>query len=321
VVDRAEWLSRRTFAGGAFDPADLARRKREAGVSVSVCLPARNVGATVGAIVKSVREAWTGAIPLVDEIVAIDARSGDGTAAAAGAAGATVVAEDDLLPDLGPCRGKGDALWRSLAAVSGDLVVWLDADVEDLDPAFVPGLLGPLLTDPDVGYVKGFYQRPLGARAGDGGRVTEICARPLLNLFYPELAGLVQPLSGEAAGRRELLEELPFFGGYAVEIGLLLDIARRHGLEPLAQVDLGERRHTHQPTAALGRMAHLITRAVLRRLADDGRAPRDLAQGGTYARPVVRDGGVSLGMVDDPLVERPPIATRPEYRALRASRS
>jgi glucosyl-3-phosphoglycerate synthase len=312
---REEWLARRTFRGADFDPERLAARKRALGLGVSVCLPALDVADTVGAIVEAVRSRWRDEVGLVDQVAVIDGRSSDDTARVAAEAGAEVFQEDEVLPEAGSRRGKGEALWKSLAAVSGDLVVWLDSDVREFDPAFVPGLLGPLLTERGVGYVKALYRRPLGDGAEGGGRVTEICARPLLNLFYPELAGLVQPLSGEAAGRRGLLERLPFMGGYAVEIGLLLDIVRRFGLASLAQVDLGERRHRHQDTAALGEMAYVITQAVVRRLAQDGRAPFELAEPGPYRRPVARGDGYALRELALELDERPPMATFASYQA------
>ena len=235
---------------------------------MSVALPSRDVAETVGPIVTAIREAWTGALPLVDQVLVIDSASTDATAAVAEAAGAQVV--------VAPEPGKGEALQASLDAVDGDLVVWLDADVAPFDPAFVPGLLGPLLHLPAVQYVKGFYRRDLHGRPDDGGRVTEICARPLINLLYPDLAGFVQPLAGEAAGRTEALRRIPLAGGYAVELALLIDLWERHGLGALAQVDLGRRAHRHQTTRALGRMAQEITRSVLERVVREGRAPPGL---------------------------------------------
>jgi glucosyl-3-phosphoglycerate synthase len=308
-VDRDDWLRRRTYRGADFDPESLAEAARGRGLSISVCLPALNVADTVGPIVTAVRERLVEGPALVDEVVVMDSRSADDTAAIAAAAGARVVQDDEVLPGLGPGRGKGEAMWKSLAAVRGDVVVWLDADVTDFDPAFVAGLVGPLVEDPDVGYVKAVYRRALGADGDGGGRVTEICARPLINLFYPELAGFAQPLSGEAAGRRELLSAVPFFTGYAVELGLLIDLSRRVGLGALAQVDLGVRRHANQPTAALGAMASTITQAVLRRLADEGRAPESLLDGaGAYARPVPGPDGLVLSRIDTRPGERPPMA-------------
>lgn len=305
-MERDSWLRTRSFDGSSFDAEELARRRRADGVSVSVVLPALNVEGTVGPIVAAVRERWMGPGGLVDELVVVDSRSGDRTAAEAREAGAVVVQDDALLPSAGTGRGKGEAMWKSLAATTGDLVLWLDADVRDFDAAFVPGMLGPLLTVPEVAFTKAVYRRAMGD-GDDGGRVTEICARPLLNLFHPALGVLAQPLSGEQAGRRDLLESLPFFTGYAVEIGLLIDVLRVRGLGALAQVDLGRRVHVNQPTAALGPMAYAITQAVLRRLADEGRVPPGLADAGPYARPVRGADGWVLEEREVRPQERPPI--------------
>lgn len=308
-VERDEWLARRTYRGADYDPERLARRAADQGLRVSVCLPALNVADTVGDIVAAVRARLVDEVPLVSEIVVVDSRSTDATRAVAAEAGARVVEDHRILPRLAPGRGKGEALWKSLAVLSGELVVWLDSDVVDFDPAFVPGLVGPLLDEPEVGYVKAVYRRRLGDDADGGGRVTEICARPLINLFYPELAGFAQPLSGEAAGRRDLLASVPFFSGYAVEIGLLIDLLRTAGLGALAQVDLGERRHANQTTAALGAMASTIAQAVLRRVAEEGRAPDDLAGPGLYARPARGDDdALSLTVLDTRPDERPPMS-------------
>ena len=306
-VNRDEWLARRTYRGADFDPEELAHQARREDLRISVCLPALNVSDTVGPIVETLRRRLMVEIPLVREIVVMDGSSTDGTRRAAEEAGARVVADREVLPRLAPGRGKGEAMWKSLAVLSGDLVVWLDADVIDFDPAFVSGLLGPLLMDPEVGYVKALYRRALGADDDGGGRVTEICARPLINLFYPELAGFAQPLSGEAAGRRDLMCSVPFFNGYAVEIGLLIDICRYAGLGALAQVDLGSRRHTNQSTAALGAMASTISQAVLKRVAQEGRAPDDLPGAGAYVRPVREAGGYVLSALDTRPDERPPM--------------
>jgi len=315
-VSPEDWLARRTFRGAGFDPEELAFARRALGLTVSVCLPTLEVADTVGEIVDAVRRHWVEETGLVDQVAIVDCDSADDTVRVAAEAGAEVFRAAEILSEAGTRPGKGEALWKSLAAVSGDLIVWLDSDVRDFDPGFVPGLLGPLLTDPEVRYVKAFYRRPLGAAPEGGGRVTEICARPLINLFYPELAGFLQPLAGEAAGRRTLLERLPFMGGYAVEIGLLVDIVRRFGLAPLAQVDLGERRHRHQPPPALGEMAYVITQAVLRRVAEEGRAPDALAAAGPYLRPVPDgDGGFVLGERTVALDERPPMRSLAGSRA------
>ena len=305
-MTREEWLLERTFAGADVDPDALAAQRAATGTSVSVVLPALNVADTVGPIVEAIRGRWMGPGGLVDEVVVIDSVSSDWTARVAERAGGRVVQDRAVLTGQGTRRGKGEAMWKSLAATSGDIVVWIDGDIEDFDDAFVPGLVAPLLRDEAIGYVKAYYRRPLGKAADDGGRVTEICARPLINRFFPELAGFVQPLSGEAAGRRSLLERVPFFCGYAVEIGLLIDILGLAGLDAMAQVDLGERRHRNQPTAALGRMAYEITHAVLSR---SGSTDADAEPPGGYVRPAqTGDGALALERSDVSLGERPPMA-------------
>src|SRR5437016_468354 len=246
-----EWFERRTFHHSRYpDLAALVDAKRARGLSVSVCLPTRNEAATVAPIVELIRSVLVRRVPLVDEIVVMDSMSTDGTVEAAREAGAIVCQDRDVLPELEPLGGKGDAMWKSLFVVSGDVIVFIDADIRNFDPRFVYGLLGPLLLEPEVQYVKALYERPIEANAGiaatGGGRVTELVARPLLNLFFPELVALIQPLSGEYAGTRELFESVPFFTGYGVEFGLLLDIVDRIGLEGLAQVDMDVRIHRNQ---------------------------------------------------------------------------
>src|SRR5918997_1175596 len=254
------WTTYRTSNAGQWPAAELVRAKK--GTRVSVVIPARNEEATVGAIVATIRHHLIERVRLVDEIVVVDSRSTDGTVAAAEAAGARVVSQDDVTRGLPRMEGKGDALWAGLAASTGDVVAFVDGDLRDFSPHFVTGLLGPLLTDPSVGFVKGFYHRPLvgasGVEEDGGGRVTEIGARPLLNLFWPELSGVVQPLAGEYAGRRRTLELIPFVSGYGVEIAMLIDLLDLVGLDALAQVDLGERHHRNQSTEALGRMSAQI---------------------------------------------------------------
>jgi glucosyl-3-phosphoglycerate synthase len=270
----ADWFDRRTWAEPAWTVEELVVAK--AGRTVSVVLPALDEEATVGGVVAVVRPLLGS---LVDELVVVDSGSTDATAAVARAAGARVVSREEALPGVAVRPGKGEVLWRALAATTGDLVVYLDADLVDLDPAFVPSLLGPLLTAPGVELVKGFYHRPLRIGDGDpvrdgGGRVTELVARPALAALRPQLAGIVQPLGGEYAATRELLESLPFAGGYGVEIGLLLDTQERRGLDAIAQVDLGVRKHRHRSLRALGVTAAEVLSAVLRRsgLPDAGSA-------------------------------------------------
>ncbi|MEU3609309.1 glucosyl-3-phosphoglycerate synthase [Streptomyces sp. NPDC035033] len=268
------WLTRRSWSVSDRPLERVLAAKR--GTTVSVVLPALNEEATVGDIVGVIRrELMTPAVPLVDELVVIDSGSTDRTAEVAAAAGARVVARDDVLPRIPAVPGKGEVLWRSLMVTSGDVVCFVDADLRDFSADFVTGIVGPLLTDPDVEFVKAMYDRPFGAEPdgaapggspGQGGRVTELVARPLLNLHWPRLAGFVQPLGGEYAARRSLLERLPFPVGYGVELGLLVDALHTVGLDALAQVDVGVRKHRHQDERALGRMAAAIYRTAQLRL-------------------------------------------------------
>ena len=249
---------------GAFAVGDLLAAKASSGTTVSACLPARNEEATVGGVVRAIRECLTGKIPLVDEIIVVDDHSSDGTAEVAARAGARVVDARHVLADHGEGHGKGEALWKSVYASTGDLIVWIDADLVDFDPGFVLGLLGPLLTDPSVHFVKGRYHRPEVDGVG-GGRVTELMARPLLSQFFPELSEIAQPIGGEYAGRRTLLERLPFVVGYGVDVALLIDAWREVGLDGIAQVDLGVRNHRHRTLDELGPTALAVSQAILGR--------------------------------------------------------
>ncbi|MER7826598.1 MULTISPECIES: glucosyl-3-phosphoglycerate synthase [unclassified Streptomyces] len=262
------WLADRSWAAADRPLDQLLDRKRAAGTTVSVVLPALDEEATVGAIVEVIRRELIEGLPtpLVDELVVVDSGSADRTAEVAAKAGARVVHRDEILPRVPALPGKGEVLWRSLLATHGDIVCFVDADLRDFSAAFVSGIVGPLLTDPDVHFVKAMYDRPLGERPGQGGRVTELVARPLLNLHWPQLAGFVQPLGGEYAVRRSLLERLPFPVGYGVELGLLVDALHTVGLDALAQVDVGVRLHRHQDGQALGRMAAAIYRTAQVRL-------------------------------------------------------
>jgi glucosyl-3-phosphoglycerate synthase len=240
---------------------------------VSVCLPARECAETVGEIVGALAELRdAGAI---DEIVVVDAASADGTAAVAERAGAVVWQEDELLPSYGPVLGKGDAMWRALSALDGDLVCFLDADTQGFSASFAIGLLGPLVFETGISFVKAFYRRPFVqggvSLAEEGGRVNHLTARPALALFYPQLAEVRQPLAGEVAARRELLEGLPFATGYGVEIAMLIDVWREVGLEGIAQVDLDEHRNRHQPLSALEPMASAVLASIARRLEQEDR--------------------------------------------------
>lgn len=238
---------------------------RKDGRTISVCLPARDEASTIGPIVAALHRELVEGVRLVDELIVVDDHSDDDTAAIARDAGARVVHAADVLPDLELGPGKGQAMWKSLHVSSGDLVAWCDADIRDFDVRFVTGILGPLVEHEDVGFVKGFYDRPLAGEPGGGGRVTELLARPLISLLFPHLAAVVQPLAGEYGGRRDVLESVPFVGGYGVELGLLVDIAERFGPGTIAQVDLGERIHRNRPLDELGPQATTILHTALRR--------------------------------------------------------
>jgi glucosyl-3-phosphoglycerate synthase len=274
----ANWFDRRTFTHDQFGSAEeLVIAKQAAGLTISVCVPTRNEAATIGPIVRLLRQELVENVPLLDELTVMDAGSDDDTGAIAAAEGATVFVERDVLPEEGQGSGKGEGLWKSVHACTGDILAWVDADIANFHPHFVTGLVGPLLADRTIGYTKGFYQRPIrvGANAElhptEGGRVTELLARPLLNAFWPALAGLVQPLSGEFAGRRELLERIPFYSGYGVELGLLVDIFNEAGIDAIAQVDLERRVHRNQEIAALSRMSFGILQTAMAHLAEEGR--------------------------------------------------
>lgn len=252
----------RSFRHDDFTLADLLAHKGS--TTVSVCLPARNEAATVASIVTTLHDELL--VPgVIDEIVVIDDHSTDSTASVAASAGARVVDAAAILPEFGGGHGKGEVLWKSLFVTDGDLVVWCDADISEFGSRFVSGLLGPLLCEPDVDFAKGFYQRPDNDSRG-GGRVTELVARPMLSLYFPGLAELRQPLSGEYAGRRSVLETLPFFQGYGVDIGLLIDLSATIGTGRLAQVDLEVRHHRNRSLEELGPQAASILQTVLHRV-------------------------------------------------------
>jgi glucosyl-3-phosphoglycerate synthase len=295
------------MAAPDLDVAALVDAKSRSRTSISVCLPARNEEATVGQIVATVRRNLVEHAPLVDEVVVVDDGSTDATAEAASWEGARVVAVDEILPDVGHGSGKGNALWLSLYACEGDVVCWLDADVRNFGSHFVTRLVAPLLTDPAVGFVKGYYRRPLHGEATGGGRVTELMARPLISALFPHLAGFVQPLAGEYAGRRALLETVPFVEGWGVEIGLLVDLVANFGSEAIAQVDLDVREHRNRPLDELGPQAMAILVTGLRRAG----VPVDKR----LAELVRYDAAQHPERVSVEIRERPPMITVPAYRA------
>jgi glucosyl-3-phosphoglycerate synthase len=296
-------VTRRDRHAGQWQAEHLVCAKGD--TRISVVIPARDEEPTIGSIVRMIRGRLVDEVPLVDELLVVDSYSRDRTAQVACDAGAWVVAQDDVLRHLPRMPGKGDALYKGLAASGGDVVVFIDGDLRDFSDHFVTGLLGPLLTEPEIAYVKGFYRRPLGSAETGGGRVTELMARPLINAYWPELAGFVQPLAGEYGGRREVLERLPFVTHYGVEIGHLIDLLDLVGVDALAQVDLGVRRHHHQSTHALGRMAGQILHTVLDRLHRSGRIA-----GTSPARTLTQFlGSRSLVLTDVSVVNRPPLAS------------
>lgn len=287
----------RTFHHREFPVERLREAKRG---TVTAALPTREVADTVGPIV----EALLGLDGLVDQVLVVDAASEDGTADRALALGAEVHQEADLMPQFGQVLGKGDAMWRALAVARGDFVVYLDSDSREFSGHFATGMLGPLLVREGVEFVKGTFRRPFSVDGGslphDGGRVTELTARPLLSAFYPELAGFAQPLAGEVAARRELFQRIPFATGYAVETAMLLDARDAVGIAAMAQVDLEERRNRHQPLPALGPMAYAVLRVVLDRLRREGRLLDDVAP------PLQTADG---GLIQVEHVVRPPFAS------------
>jgi glucosyl-3-phosphoglycerate synthase len=309
VHSRAQaWYDRRTWHWRDWPAEVLLEHKRRAQARISVVIPARNEERTVADVVGSLRAALVERTPLVDEVVVIDSDSSDRTAAVAAEAGATVHRAREIAPEFGGHPGKGEALWKSLFVTEGDLLVFVDADLTQWGPHFVTGLLGPLLApEPEVLLVKGFYARvaSAGSESTEGGRVTELVARPLLSLWWPELSGVVQPLAGEWAARRELMESLAIPVGYGVELSTLLDTAARHGLDRIAQVDLDSRAHKHQADHDLALMAaELLVVAERRRGPALGPVPgeprlQQFAREGGEVRPVDRP---------VPVAERPPAA-------------
>jgi glucosyl-3-phosphoglycerate synthase len=309
-----DWFESRSYRHEQFAGLDqLARRKRELGATISLVLPTREVAPTLGPILEEVR-ALGESVPLVDQVLVVDARSSDGTPEVALAGGAEVFDESELMPAFGPVVGKGDAMWRALSVARGDLVVFADADTANFGRHFVYGLLGPLLREPRVRFVKGTYHRPFTAPDGtvvdDAGRVTELTAKPLFGIFYPELTGFGQPLAGEVAARRDLLCSIPFCTGYAVETAMMIDVLRQAGLEAMAQVDLGSRHNRSQRLLALGAMSYAVARAVLRRVSAEGRLPEGVtaADAETYVHAACRPDGVVLEQPRVRVLERPPMA-------------
>ena len=317
LVDK--WFAENTFNADEFqDLGYLLRLKRERGLSISLALPALNEETTVGNVIQTIKGALMETLPLLDEIVLIDSNSEDRTREIAQGLDVPVYIHQEVLPNYGSRRGKGEALWKSLYCTQGDIVIWLDTDIVNIHPRFAYGLIGPLLLRPDIQFVKGFYRRPLRVgdkiQAGGGGRVTELTARPLLNLFYPELSGVIQPLSGEYGGTRAALEQFSFFSGYGVEIGLLIDMLDKFGLTAIAQVDLQERIHHNQPLEALSKMSFAIIQAVIRKL--ESRYGQNFLENVNKTMKLIRYEQDSFMLDIEEIAERdrPAMIELPEYR-------
>jgi glucosyl-3-phosphoglycerate synthase len=317
VVDK--WFAENTFHANEFSDLNyLLTLKKEQNVTISLALPALNEEETVGRVIRTAKNILMSRVPLLDEIVLIDSNSADRTRQIAEKIGVPVHIHQHTLPRYGARKGKGEALWKSLYCTSGDIIIWIDTDIVNIHPRFIYGLIGPLLLRPEIDFVKGYYRRPLKVgnkmQAGSGGRVTELTARPLLNLFYPELSGIVQPLSGEYGGRRKVLEQLPFFSGYGVEIGLLIDMLEKFGVRSIAQVDLLERVHHNQPLEALSKMSFAIIQAVIRKL--EGKYGQNMLENVNKTMKMIRheQDRFFLDIEEIAEGERPPMIEIPEYQ-------
>lgn len=315
----SDWLETNTFHHSEFwDMQELLRAKQKAGVTISLCVPSLNEEATIGKEVIVFKSELMDRYPFIDEFAVIDSGSSDRTLEIAASYGADTYLSADILPEHGDKPGKGENLWKAIYQLKGDIICYVDADIKNIHPKFVTGLVAPLLYRPKIQYVKAFYDRPLAVsedvRPSGGGRVTEILVRPLFSMFFPELSALIQPISGEYAVRRELLETLSFPIGYGVETAHLIDVYRSHGLDALAQTDLDRRVHRNQSTVDLGKMAFGILQSFVNRLKTYGliSSKSDLseifrqfqAEGHRYEM-------VSREMIEE---ERPPMISIPEYK-------
>ena len=303
------WHRHRTFGSRSLPSAgDLAARKLASGERISVVLPALNEASTIGPICSTIKEHLIEGAGLVDELLVVDCSSTDGTPEIATEAGAVVHDIADLVPEMPVVLGKGEALWRSLSVVSGDIVVWIDSDIRNFSTRFVTRLVAPILSDPTISFTKGFYRRPIARGEelvpDEGGRVTELLARPMLAALFPELSGFIQPLSGEYAGHIDVLKRVPFFTGYSVEVGLLIDLLETVGLDAMAQVDLDERVHRNRTLAELGPMAYTIGKTILRRAEERGRLRGALD---FQSAPLLRPSPDGIEIHNSSEVERPPM--------------
>ncbi|MFQ5943119.1 MAG: glucosyl-3-phosphoglycerate synthase [Anaerolineales bacterium] len=316
LVDK--WFAENTFYADEFQNLkELLSRKEQTGLTISLAMPTLNEEETIGHVIQTIQRALVQEVPLLDELVVIDSNSTDHTREIAESLGVSVYVHLDILPEYGARSGKGEALWKSLYVTQGDLLLWVDTDIVNIHPRFVYGLIGPLLQRRDLMFIKGFYLRPIrvgkSIQAGGGGRVTELTARPLLNLFFPALSGLIQPLSGEYGGRREALETLPFSSGYGVEIGLLIDTLEQFGLSAIGQVDLVKRIHRSQPLSALSMMSFAVIQTLTRKL--DRRYGLELLRDINRSMKIIQRSSSRFFLEVEEIAERerPPMIEIPEY--------
>lgn len=320
LVDK--WFAENTFHADEFaDLKQLMSLKERYSTTISLALPALDEEETVAKVIQTLKRALMVDVPLLDEIVLVDSNSSDRTREIALDQGIPVYIHQELLPHMGVRTGKGDGLWKSLLVTRGDIIAWIDTDIVNIHPRFLYGILGPLLLAPHIQFVKGFYRRPLKTgnkiQGGGGGRVTELTARPMFNLFYPELSGVVQPLAGEYAARRSFLERVHFFSSYGVETGLLIDAFELYGLSAIAQVDLLERIHHNQSLEALSKMSFVILQAFLRKL--EKRYGQQMVEDVNKTMKLIRHhaGGYFLDVEEIIEYERPPMLDVPEYQKWR----
>ncbi len=315
---KKQWLDRNTFHHGEFwDILKLVEEKEKKGLSISLCIPTLNEEKTIGKEVLILRSELMERYPLIDEFAVIDSGSSDKTLEVAASYGADVYLASDILPEVGDKRGKGENLWKAIHQLNGDVICYVDADISNIHPRFVYGLVAPLIHREEIHYVKAFYDRPLnyssGLRSTGGGRVTEILIRPLFSLFYPELTNVIQPLSGEYAARREVLEIIPFPIGYGVETSHLLDLYEKFGLDAFAQTDLDRRVHRNQTTNALGKMSFGILQTFFNRLHAQGKIDQMPDMETFYRRFEVEDGVYNQLVQEVVEEERPPMIEIEEY--------
>ena len=318
-ADNQKWLDKNTFHHGEFwDILDLVKEKEKKNLTISLCIPTLNEEKTIGKEVLILRSELMERYPLIDEFAVIDSGSKDKTLEVAQSYGADTYLASNILPEVGDKRGKGENLWKAIHQLKGDIICYVDADISNIHPRFVYGLVAPLIKHAEVQYVKAFYDRPLnyssGLRSSGGGRVTEILIRPLFSLFYPELTNIIQPLSGEYAARREVLEMIPFPIGYGVETSHLLDLYEKFGLDAFAQTDLDRRVHRNQTTNALGKMSFGILQTFINRLQSQGMIDRVPNMEKFYRRFEVEDGAYNQLVQEVVEEERPPMIEIDGYR-------